>query len=585
MSTVSDHGQSLTPIQGRAFDWFWSALWRFKSFYVESFLATIVANVLTLASVFFSMNVYDRVVPTQAYVTLWTLAIGTALAMALEFVMRLLKSRLIDIGGKRADLAINAALLKEVMAIRLESRPQSAGIFASAMREFDALRDFFSSASMVALADVPFGLLFLVLIGLVGGPLVWAPLLAIPVVVGVGCVVQRQWMEATRQGMKEAGDKQSVLIETIAHLEIIKAHQAQAYLQERWEKSNHAAAQAYQRVRSSSNLLLGVTSSLQQWVTVCMIVAGVYMIHANQLSLGGLIACVILAGRAMSPMGSIATLISRYQQAHSALQTLDALMQRPKDTQSASMGLVPQTLQGELKAHELSFTYPQTNDQAAIRGLTLHIAAGQRMALLGRVGAGKSTLLRLLAGLYTPAGGSVRLDGLEMQQIQPQWVREHMGYVGQEPHVFLGSLRDNLVLADAAIRDDQIVQVLSQVGLYEWVAQHPLGLNMPITDLGGGMSGGQRQQVCLARMMLRDPKLVFMDEPTAHMDAQTESLVIRALSTWLAGRTVVMSTHRTQLLVLAQHVALLDAGKCVAVGPKDEVLNQLSQGMAVRKQA
>ncbi len=585
MSTVSDHGQSLTPIQGRAFDWFWSALWRFKSFYVESFLATIVANVLTLASVFFSMNVYDRVVPTQAYVTLWTLAIGTALAIALEFVMRLLKSRLIDIGGKRADLAINAALLKEVMAIRLESRPQSAGIFASAMREFDALRDFFSSASMVALADVPFGLLFLVLIGLVGGPLVWAPLLAIPVVVGVGCVVQRQWMEATRQGMKEAGDKQSVLIETIAHLEIIKAHQAQAYLQERWEKSNHAAAQAYQRVRSSSNLLLGVTSSLQQWVTVCMIVAGVYMIHANQLSLGGLIACVILAGRAMSPMGSIATLISRYQQAHSALQTLDALMQRPKDTQSASMGLVPQTLQGELKAHELSFTYPQTNDQAAIRGLTLHIAAGQRMALLGRVGAGKSTLLRLLAGLYTPAGGSVRLDGLEMQQIQPQWVREHMGYVGQEPHVFLGSLRDNLVLADAAIRDDQIVQVLSQVGLYEWVAQHPLGLNMPITDLGGGMSGGQRQQVCLARMMLRDPKLVFMDEPTAHMDAQTESLVIRALSTWLAGRTVVMSTHRTQLLVLAQHVALLDAGKCVAVGPKDEVLNQLSQGMAVRKQA
>ncbi len=582
---MSDHGQSLTPIQGRAFDWFWSALWRFKSFYVESFLATIVANVLTLASVFFSMNVYDRVVPTQAYVTLWTLAIGTALAIALEFVMRLLKSRLIDIGGKRADLAINAALLKEVMAIRLESRPQSAGIFASAMREFDALRDFFSSASMVALADVPFGLLFLVLIGLVGGPLVWAPLLAIPVVVGVGCVVQRQWMEATRQGMKEAGDKQSVLIETIAHLEIIKAHQAQAYLQERWEKSNHAAAQAYQRVRSSSNLLLGVTSSLQQWVTVCMIVAGVYMIHANQLSLGGLIACVILAGRAMSPMGSIATLISRYQQAHSALQTLDALMQRPKDTQGASMGLVPQTLQGELKAHELSFTYPQTNDQAVIRGLTLHIAAGQRMALLGRVGAGKSTLLRLLAGLYTPTAGSVRLDGLEMQQIQPQWVREHMGYVGQEPHVFLGSLRDNLVLADAAIRDDQIVQVLSQVGLYEWVAQHPLGLNMPITDLGGGMSGGQRQQVCLARMMLRDPKLVFMDEPTAHMDAQTESLVIRALSTWLAGRTVVMSTHRTQLLVLAQHVALLDAGKCVAVGPKDEVLNQLSQGMAVRKQA
>lgn len=529
---MSDHGQSLTPIQGRAFDWFWSALWRFKSFYVESFLATIVANVLTLASVFFSMNVYDRVVPTQAYVTLWTLAIGTALAIALEFVMRLLKSRLIDIGGKRADLAINAALLKEVMAIRLESRPQSAGIFASAMREFDALRDFFSSASMVALADVPFGLLFLVLIGLVGGPLVWAPLLAIPVVVGVGCVVQRQWMEATRQGMKEAGDKQSVLIETIAHLEIIKAHQAQAYLQERWEKSNHAAAQAYQRVRSSSNLLLGVTSSLQQWVTVCMIVAGVYMIHANQLSLGGLIACVILAGRAMSPMGSIATLISRYQQAHSALQTLDALMQRPKDTQGASMGLVPQTLQGELKAHELSFTYPQTNDQAVIRGLTLHIAAGQRMALLGRVGAGKSTLLRLLAGLYTPTAGSVRLDGLEMQQIQPQWVREHMGYVGQEPHVFLGSLRDNLVLADAAICDDQIVQVLSQVGLYEWVAQHPLGLNMPITDLGGGMSGGQRQQVCLARMMLRDPKLVFMDEPTAHMDAQTESLVIRALSTW-----------------------------------------------------
>lgn len=572
--------QTLTPMQGAAFEWFWGTLWRFRHFYLESMLATVVANILALASVFFTMNVYDRVVPTQANASLWTLAIGTVLAALLEFVMRWLKARLVDLGGKKADLAINATLLREIMAIRLEHRPQSIGIFASSMRDFESLRDFFSSASLVVLADLPFVLLFVALVAVVGGPLAWVPALAVPLVLVVAWLAQKPLMGAMRENMKESGDKQSVLVESVLNLELLKAHNAEGYLQRRWEQSNLAGADSYRKIRSVSNMITGLIGTLSQLVTVALVVWGVYLIQATELTLGGLIACVILTGRAITPLGSVMGLAARYQQAKTALETLDGLIKRPRDREVGKRYVVPDTVRGLIEATDLEFAYPGESKMPVLQRLSLSVPAGTHMALLGRVGSGKSTLIRLLAGLYLPLGGSVRVDGVDLRQIDPSELRARIGYVSQDAQLFMGTLRENLILSDSWITDAKIVQVLQALDMYNMVAAHPKGLDMPLTEAGGGLSGGQRQLVSLARLMLRDPAMVFMDEPTASMDQNTEARVIAVLGQWLKGRTLVLATHRPQLLEWVDRIAVVERGQCLAEGPKAEMVERLSKGIA-----
>lgn len=570
--------QQMVPFKGEALSWFWGTVWRYKGFYAESMTAAVVANVLTLASVFFAMNVYDRVVPTQAYTSLWTLAIGTSVAVFLEFGTRWLKARLVDLAGRKADLSLNAMLLREIMSIRLEHRPQSIGIFSSSMRDFESLRDFMSSASMVMLVDMPFILMFLVLIGVIGGPIAWIPAAAVPILVVVGLVAQRPLMRAMRENMKESGDKQSVLVESLLNLEMLKAHNAESYLQRRWETANLAITDSYKKIRSLTNLMLGLTATMQQLVTVGMVVYGVYLIGDNTLTLGGLIASVILAGRAISPLGSVMALAARYQQARSSLDTLDALMKRPRDREGSRRYVVPEKINGSLRAEELEFAYPGEHQIPVIRKLSLQLAAGEHLAVLGRIGSGKSTLLRLLAGLYTPLGGRIAIDGVDLQQIEPAELRSRLGYVSQEAQLFLGTLRDNLVLSDSWISDARVIEVLQKLDMYQVVAGHPRGLDMPLTEAGGGLSGGQRQLLAIARMMLREPALVFLDEPTSMMDQATEAKVIEVLGRWLEGRTLVLSTHRLQLLVWVEKIALLDQGRILIEGPRDEVLQKLSAG-------
>lgn len=579
MSTILKKNSDVSaPGAGAAFDWFWGTLWKFRQFYVESMVATVVANILTLGSVFFTMNVYDRVVPSQAYMSLWTLAIGTVLAILLEFMMRWVKARLVDLGGKKADLEINATLLREIMAIKLEYRPQSIGVFASSMRDFDALRDFFSSASLVLVADMPFILLFLVLIGIIGGPIVWIPVTMVPILLVIGLIAQRPLMKSMRDGMKEAGDRQSVLVESVLNLEILKAHHAEPYLQSRWDSANQAAAQSYKKTRAITNFMMGLTAASQQLVTVAMVVLGVYLIADNTLTLGGLIASVILAGRAIAPLGSIMSLASRYQQACSALETLDAMMQKPSDQALDRQYIKPERFQGRLSADAIEFAYPGLQQVKSIRGISLKVEAGSHLALLGKVGSGKSTFLRLMSGLYSPTAGNIRVDDVDMRQLDPDYLRNHIGYVGQDPQLFRGTLRENLKLSNDAINDEQIIDVLKQLDLYYLIESHPLGLDLLLTEAGGGLSGGQRQLIAIARMMLRDPVFVFMDEPTANMDNGTELRVIEVLKNWLSGRTLILATHRLQLLYWVERVAVFERGVCLADGPRDDIMKTISRG-------
>ena len=576
--------QQLIPLKNEAFGWFWNTMWRFRRFYYESMVATVVANVLTLATVFFVMNVFNRVIPAQAYVSLWTLTIGVGIALVLEYLMRWVKARLIDEGAKRADLAVNSTLLREIMSVRLDHRPQSIGIFASSMRDFDALREFISSSLFVAIADLPFVLMFLLLIWAIGGPLVIVPLVVVPILIILALVVQPKLMRAMRKNMAQAGEKQSVLVEALMNSEILKAHNAEGYLQRRWEKSNAAAVQSFMDMRKTSVWLTGLTTSLQQATSVAIIVVGVFLIHDNALSLGALIACNIMAGRAVMPLGQIVQLATRYQQAKTSLEMLDGLVQRPKDRDHDQRYVVPQSFTGRLAADSLEFAYPGPQPVPVIDKVSLTLNPGDHVALLGHVGCGKSTLLRLMAGLYRPLSGSVRVDDIDILQIEPTELRSRIGYVGQDAQLFMGSLRDNLVLSETWITDERIIEVLKALGIYPMVAAHPRGLDMPLTESGGGLSGGQRQLLTVARVMLRDPVFVFMDEPTANMDQDTEARVIRVLGQWLKGRTLLISTHRPQLLAWVDRIAVMQKGKVLSEGPRDEILQKLSRGAAQAKQ-
>lgn len=576
--------QQLVGFKTAAFSWFWDTMWRFRHFYYDAMVATVVANLLTLATVFFTMNVFNRIIPAKAYTSLWTLTIGVAVAMLLEFAMRLLKARLVDQGGKKADLAINATLLREIMAVRLDHRPQSIGIFASSMRDFEALRDFFSSSLFVAIADLPFILMFLALIWVIGGPIVWIPIAIIPILLILSFTIQRPLMKAMRRNMREAGERQSVLMEAMMNLEMLKAHNAEGYLQRRWENANIASSESYMEIRHRTAVVTGITTTLQQICSVAVIVLGVYLIHANTLTLGALIACNILAGRAVMPLGSIMQLATRYQQAKTSLETLDGLMQRPRDRDYDHRYIVPETFTGALRADNIEFAYPGEHAIPVINKISFSLEPGDHMALLGPVGCGKSTLLRMMAGLYKPKSGSVLINDLDILQIDPTELRAKIGYVGQDAQLFMGSLRENLVLSDSWISDARIIDVLKKLDMYKMVAAHPRGLDMPLTEAGGGLSGGQRQLLTVARMMLRDPVFVFMDEPTANMDQDTEARVIRVLGEWLKGKTLLISTHRPQLLAWVNRIAVMQKGQIVSEGPREEILQKLSRGaQAARK--
>ncbi len=577
--------QSLLPIKDEVFGWFWNTMWRFRRFYYEAMAATVVANVLTLATVFFAMTVFNRVIPTQAITSLWTLTIGVTIAMLFEFGMRWLKAMLVDEGGKRADLAVNATLLREIMSVRLDHRPQSIGIFASSMRDFDALRDFVSSSLFVTVADLPFVVLFLLVIWLIAGPLVLIPLVVLILLIIVSFAVQPTLMRAMRENMKQAGEKQSVLVESLLNLEMLKAHNAENYLQRRWEKSNAAAVSSFMKIRRVNAWVSGLTTTLSQATTVAMLVLGVFMIIENTLTIGALIAVNILVGRILGPVSQTVQLATRYQQAKNALEMLDGLVRRPRDRNHDQRYFTPPGFEGHLVADNLEFSYPGPQPALVIDKVSVALGPGEHLALLGPVGCGKSTLLRLLSGLYKPSSGIVRVDNLDMLQLEPSELRNRIGYVGQEAQLFMGSLRENLVLSDTWITDERIMEALTSLGLHAMVASHPRGLDMPLTEAGGGLSGGQRQLLAVVRMMLRDPVYVFMDEPTANMDQDTEARVIRVLGGWLKGRTLVISTHRPQLLAWVDRIVVMHKGAVASQGPRDEILQKLTRNPAQSSRA
>ncbi len=568
--------------------WFWKVIWRFRGYYYQVVLATVIINFLALVSSLYVMNVYDRVIPNQAYETLWVLSIGVILAIVFEFAAKLIRGHLTDIAGKKADLIISSALFRRVMALRLADRPTSSGSYANNLREFESVREFMTSASLLTLVDLPFLLLFITVIAIVGGKLALVPLTIIPIVVIVGFLVQRPLSRHINESMKESSQRSGLAVEAIEGIETLKTNNATSWAQQRWDEYTAKTSASSIKMRDTSNFMINFAVCMQQLNTVGLVLLGTYLIHAenpaDRITMGALIAAVILSGRALSPLAQVAGLATRFQQAKLALEGVNNIVERPVERSPERKYITLDHVQGGIQFENVSFKY-QEDTNAAVSGLKLNIKPGEKVGVLGRIGSGKSTMLKLASGLYDTAEGNVTLDGVDMRQIDPNFLRNQVVLLSQSPRLFLGTLRENMDLArtDGYSSDQDLLVSLKRFGLDKIIRSHPRGLDMPLGEDGLGLSGGQKQIIALARMTLRNPRVVLLDEPTTGLDQATERTALNALAQWGKDKTMVLVTHRPQVLQIVNRIIVMDNGKVVMDGPRDLVLQKLMQNETENK--
>ena len=562
--------------------WFWKVIWRFRGYYYQVILATIIIIFLALVSSLYVMNVYDRVIPNQAYETLWVLSIGVVLAILFEFAAKMIRGHLTDIAGKKADLIISSALFRRVMALRLADRPASSGSYANNLREFESVRDFMTSASLLTLVDLPFLLLFITVIGIVGGKLALVPLIIIPIVVIVGLLVQRPLSRYINESMKESSQRSGLAVEAIEGIETLKTNNATSWAQQRWDEYTAKTSASSIKVKDTSNLMVNFAVAMQQLNTVFLVLVGTYLIHAEntaeRITMGALIASVILSGRALAPLAQIAGLATRFQQAKLALQGVNDIVSRPIERSPERKYITLDNVQGAITFENVSFKYQQ-DSSSAVSDLRITIRPGEKVGILGRIGSGKSTMLKLASGLYDTEKGNVTLDGVDMRQLDPNFLRNQVVLLSQAPRLFLGTLRENMDLArtDGYSTDQDLLVALKRFGLDKIIRNHPRGLDMPLGEDGLGLSGGQKQIIALARMTLRDPRVVLLDEPTTSLDQATERIALNAIAQWGRDRTMLLVTHRPQVLQIVNRIIVMDNGKVVMDGPRDLVLQNLMQ--------
>ena len=562
--------------------WFWKVIWRFRGYYYQVILATIIINFLALVSSLYVMNVYDRVIPNQAYETLWVLSIGVVLAILFEFAAKMIRGHLTDIAGKKADLIISSALFRRVMALRLADRPASSGSYANNLREFESVRDFMTSASLLTLVDLPFLLLFITVIGIVGGKLALVPLVIIPIVVIVGLLVQRPLSRYINESMKESSQRSGLAVEAIEGIETLKTNNATSWAQQRCDEYTAKTSASSIKVKDTSNLMVNFAVAMQQLNTVFLVLVGTYLIHAEntaeRITMGALIASVILSGRALAPLAQIAGLATRFQQAKLALQGVNDIVSRPIERSPERKYITLDNVQGAITFENVSFKYQQ-DSSSAVSDLRITIRPGEKVGILGRIGSGKSTMLKLASGLYDTEKGNVTLDGVDMRQLDPNFLRNQVVLLSQAPRLFLGTLRENMDLArtDGYSTDQDLLVALKRFGLDKIIRNHPRGLDMPLGEDGLGLSGGQKQIIALARMTLRDPRVVLLDEPTTSLDQATERIALNAIAQWGRDRTMLLVTHRPQVLQIVNRIIVMDNGKVVMDGPRDLVLQNLMQ--------
>ncbi len=561
--------------------WFWGPVLAQRFVYRDVLWAALLINLFALAFPIFSMNVYDRVVPNHATETMWVLAIGVTLVFAGDLFMRLLRSHFVDEASARIDVQISASLMERVLGMRLENRPQSVGSFAANLRGFEQVRDFIASSTVTALIDLPFALLFVIVMAWISPWLILPVLTVFTLIVVSGYVLQHRLHELSQSTYQASAQRNATLVESLTGIETIKSQGAENLIQARWERANQFLSALNVRMRGLSSSAMYTTATLQQLVSVSIILIGVYLITDKQLTMGGLIASTMLAGRALAPAGQIVGLLMQYQGARTAMESLNKIMDQPVERPAGTNFIHRKDLKGEIEFRHVSFAYPGRQD-SALDDISFKVNPGEKVALIGKVGSGKTTLQKLILGLYQPSQGAVLLDGIDMRQLDPADVRRNLAHVSQDVTLFYGSLRDNITFGMPHAQDDAIVAASDTAGLNEFVQRHPQGFDMQVGERGELLSGGQRQSVGIARAVLHNAPILLLDEPTSAMDFSTEALVTQRMQAFSQGKTVVLVTHRTSMLSFVDRVIVVDQGKIVADGPRERIMQALSAGRISR---
>lgn len=561
----------------RATSWFRDTLKRSRWLYIDAIAASFLISLIGLVTPLFVMNVYDRVVPNQAEATLWVLAIGICGVYLFDLLLKTLRGLCLDLAGKKTDLIISATLFERVVGMAMKFRPARVGSFAQNIHEFQSLRDFLASLTLASVIDLPFTLLILAVIAMIGGHLVWIPVLAFPLVALIGWALQRPLAETMERTMALAAERQSSLIESLAGLDAVKVNNAESERQYLWEQTIGTLSRLELRARMLSSLAMNATMLLQQLAGVIVIVFGVYQIIDGQLSMGGLIACYMLSSRALGPLAQLSGLLTRYQQARVTLDSVNQMMTLPQERQEEERPLKRQALQGAIEFRQLDFHYPD-QQQAALQNINLVVRPGEKIGIIGRSGSGKSSLAKLIVGLYQPDAGSLLVDGVDVRQLDVSDLRHNIGYVPQDIQLFSGTLRDNLVTGARYVEDELVLQASELAGVHEFVRLHPKGYELQVGERGQNLSGGQRQNVALARALLLDPQILLFDEPTSAMDNTGEERLKQRLAAVIGSKTLLLVTHRASMLSLVDRLIIVDRGQIIADGPKGSVMEALKKG-------
>jgi ATP-binding cassette subfamily C protein LapB len=558
--------------------WLMEPMRRNRPVYMKVALAAVMINIFGLMTSLFTMTIYDRVVPNNATASLVALSIGFAVVILFDFVLKLLRAYFVDVAGASIDREIGESLFTRLLALRLELKKGSTGSLTGLMRELEALRDFFASATMTAIVDLPFIFLTLAIVAIIGGKLVFVPLATIPIVILVGWLTQPAIERLSAKSMGQGLAKQSVLIETIGGLETVKATGAGPLLAARWTRAVDQQSSSALRQRLIATIGITTATSAGTVSYAAVVVVGVGLIATQELTMGGLIACSILAGRAVAPLAQISQLLTRMTSTRTAYRQLNEMMNLPPEG-PAGEGLRMRGLRGQVEFRNVGFRYPRAPERC-LDGINFTIEPGEHVALLGRVGSGKSTILRLILGLYPPEEGMVLIDGTDLRQMEPAELRGNIGAALQDSVLLTGSVRENIALGRGHVDDEELLRAAELSGTHGFIGQVANGYDLRLADRGEGLSGGQRQSIALARALAGRPPLVLFDEPSSAMDTQSEGALIQRLQEELKDRTLILITHRPPLLQLVSRIILIDRGRIAADGPRDAVMKQITRPRA-----
>jgi ATP-binding cassette, subfamily C, bacterial LapB len=557
-------------------NWFWGTLYHSKNIYRDVILASILINIFVLATPLFTMNIYDRVVPNSAIETLWVLSIGIFIVFIFDMILKLLRTYFLETASKKSEVIMSSLLFRKVMNLKMANRPKSIGAFASNIKEFDTLRNFFNAATIATMVDLPFIVIFLSVTYLIGGVIVLAPIFVILTLFFYSLLVKKPLRESVESTYESAAFKNAILIESLNNLEAIKAINANRISQYNWEEATADISKKSIKSKTLSNSIVTVTNFLIQFNTVCTLIIGVYLISNMNLTMGALIASVILSSRAIAPIGNLAALLVNYQEARMSLENLDNLMKLPEERPIREQFIHMPEIKGKIEFQNVNFTYPEEKNPI-LKGVSFKINPGEKVAIIGKNGSGKSTIANLILNLYNIDSGSILIDDLDISQIEIADLRKQISYVPQYGTLFRGTLRSNIVYKHPKASDEQILKASYISGVNQFANINPLGFNMPIGEQGYGLSGGQKQSICIARAFVETGPIVLLDEPTGSLDNQAENRFIAQIKEELKDKTVIIITHKSSTMSLVDRLILIDNGKIIMDGPKQKVLDALQR--------